>query len=151
MCSYLGLAAALVLHVGHDLAQAVLGLLGVVSPLVKSDDVLPLLEDSLGGERDIDGEAVTTGPLPPGTANPTAADLVQTTGRVFGYLVAAESEDNGCDIVGLESLDKLLWENCPGHGGTSVGGNRVDIDVVLDTLEGQSTGQAKDGAFLLDA
>lgn len=145
--SYLALADT-VLHVGHDLLNAVGGLLGVVGTGVEGDDIVPVLDNLLWGKRDVDGEAVTTRALPPGLAAPTGADLVETTSGLLGNLVAAEGKDKGSDVVGLEGLDELLGKDGLGHGSTSVGGNGVDIDVVLGTLESNGAGETKDGAFL---
>ena len=137
----------LVLHVGHDLLETILALLRVVSPAVKGDNVLPVLEDLLGGEGDIDGEAVTASSLPPGLTDPATANLVEAAGRV-GDLVAREGEDEGRDVVGLEGLNKLLGKDGLGHGGTGVGGDGVDVDVVLGTLKSESPGETEDTSFL---
>ena len=142
------LARALVLHVGHDLGKGILGLGGVVGTLVEGDDILPVLDNLLRGQGHVDGEAVAAGALPPGGTNPAAADFVEAASGVLGNLVAAESKDKRSNVVGLEGLDELLGEDGLGHGGTSVGGDGVDEDVVLGTLEGDGTGEAKDGAFL---
>jgi hypothetical protein len=141
------LARALVLGVGQDLLQALLGLGRVVGALVKSDNAVPDLDDILGGQRLVDGEAVAAGPLPAGGANPAAADLVKAAGRV-GHLVAAQGQHDRGDVLGLESLDELLGKDGAGHGGTGIGSDGVDVDVVLGTLEGQGTAEAEDGAFL---
>lgn len=145
-CSYL--VASLVLNVQHDLADRVLGLLRIVYVLaLKVNNVLPVLDNLLGSEDDVNGEAVTGSTLPAGTASPTAADFVEAA-RGVGALVAAESEDERGNVVGLEGLDELLGHDGGGHGGTGVGSNGVDVDAVLETLEGQSTGESEDTAFL---
>lgn len=145
--SYLALAGT-VLHVRHDLLDAVRSLLGVVRAGVEGDDIVPVLDDLLGGKRNVDREAVAESALPPGLAAPTGADLVETASGVLGNLVAAEGKDKGSNVVGLEGLDELLGKDGLGHGSTSVGSDGVDIDVVLGTLEGNGAGEAKDGAFL---
>lgn len=106
-----------------------------------------MLDNLLRSEDDVNGEAVTGSTLPAGTASPTAADLVKSASGV-GALVAAESEDERGNVVGLEGLDELLGHDGGGHGGTGVGSNGVDIDAVLETLKGQSTGESEDTAFL---
>lgn len=115
---------------------------------VEGDNVVPVLDDLLGGKRNVDGEAVAESALPPGLAAPTGADLVETTSGVLGDLVGAEGKDKGSNVVGLEGLNKLLGKDGLGHGSTGVGGDGVNIDVVLGTLEGNGAGEAKDGAFL---
>lgn len=144
-CSYL---VNTVIQVGHNLADGIRSLLGVVHVLaLKVDNVLPGLENLLGHQRLVDGEAVAAGALPAGAAAPAAADLVQVTGRV-GADVAAESQDEGGNVVRLEGLDHLLGHDRAGHGSAGIGGNGVDVDVVLGTLESQGTREAEDTAFL---
>lgn len=145
-CSYLS-RAGLVLHIRHDLLETVLGLRGMVGAVVKSDDVVPVLDNLLRSQGNVDGEAVTSSALPPGLADPTAANLVEATGGV-GNLVAGESEDERSNVVGLEGLDKLLGKDGLGHGSTGVGGDSIDEDVVLRTLERKSAREAENGAFL---
>jgi len=119
----------------------------VVGPAVKRNDVVPVLDNLLGGKGHIDGEAVASGALPPGLANPAAANLVKATGRV-GDLVAGKSEDERSNVVRLEGLDELLGKDGLGHSSAGIGGNGVDIDVVLGTLKGEGAGEAQNGAFL---
>lgn len=138
----------LVLHVGHDLLQAVLSLLGVVcAAIVEVDDLLPVLNNLLRNQGNVNGEAVATGSLPSGLADPTAADLVQAAGGVRA-LVAAESEDKRSNVVGLEGVNHLLRHDGGGHGGTGVGSNGVDVDAVLEALESKGTREAENTAFL---
>lgn len=115
--------------------------------IVKVDNLLPLLDDLLRHQRHVDGEAVAAGSLPSSLADPTAADLVQAASGV-GALVAAEGEDKGSNVVRLEGIDHLLGHDGGGHGSAGVGGNGVDVDAVLEALEGQSAGEAKNTAFL---
>ena len=119
----------------------------MVRTLIEGNNVLPVLENLLGGERNVDGEAVATCSLPAGLANPTASDFVETSSRDRA-LVTAQGEDNGGNVFGLEGLDKLFGEDGSGHGGTSIWCNGVDIDSVLVTFDGQSAREAKNTAFL---
>jgi hypothetical protein len=144
--SYL-LLTRLILSILHNLANAVIRLLRVIRPLIERHDILPLLEHRLGRQRLVDGEAVAAGALPPRAALPAAADLVEPTGgRRAG--VAAEGEHQGRDVVGLEGLDELLGEDGASHLGAGVGGDGVDVDVVLGAFEGEGAAKAEDGAFL---
>lgn len=138
----------LVLHVGHDLLQAVLSLLGMIrTAIIKVEDLLPLLDNLLRYQRYVNGEAVASASLPSSLTDPAAADLIQAASGV-GALVAAEGEDKGSNVVGLEGIDHLLGHDGGGHGSAGVGGNGVDVDAVLEALESQSTGEAKNTAFL---
>ena len=119
----------------------------MVRAAVEGNDVLPVLDHLLGGQGHVDGEAVASGALPAGLAGPAAADLVQSTGGVR-YLVAGESQDEGCNVVGLEGLDELLGQDGSRHGRAGVGGNGVDVDVVLEALKSESAGEAENSAFL---
>lgn len=140
--------ASLVLQVAHNLAKRVGGALGVLGAAVlKVGNLAPVLDNLLGGQGDVDGEAVAAGLLPAGLAAPAGADLVEATGGV-GADVAAEGEDEGSNVVGLEGLEHLGGEDSLGHGSTSVGSNGVDVDVVLGTLDGQSARETEDTAFL---
>ena len=144
-CSYL---ARLVAHVLHDLADTVLCLLWIIgSAVVEVNDLLPLGSNVLWGKFDVYGEANTAGSLPPGSAAPTAADLVQTAGGGWA-LVTTESKDKGRYVVRLEGLDHFLGKDRPRHGSAGVGGNGVGVDVVLVTLESEGTGETEDAAFL---
>src|SRR6187549_3804813 len=138
--SYLGL----VLHIRHDLLKAVLWLLWVVGTAVKGDDFAPVLGDLLRSERDVDREAVSAGSLPPGLAAPSAAHLVEAPCRVAGKLFSAQSEHKGRNVVRLEGLHHLLGQDGPGHGSAGVGGDGVDIDVVLEAFQRQCSGEAED-------
>lgn len=115
--------------------------------IVKVDNLLPLLDNLLRHQRHVDGEAVAAASLPSSLADPAAADLVKAASGV-GALVAAEGEDKGSNVVGLEGVDHLLGHDGGGHGSAGVGGNGVDVDAVLEALESQSAGEAKDTAFL---
>jgi hypothetical protein len=143
--TYLGLAS--VLHVGHDLLNRVLRLGGVVGTAVKGDNRLPVLENLLRGEGNINGEAVAASSLPSSLAAPTATDLIETTSRVRA-LVTAESKDKRSNVVRLESLNHLLGHDGSGHGGTSIGSNGVDVDAVLVTLKSKGSRETKNTTFL---
>ena len=133
---------ALVLHIRHNLLQRLLRLLRVIRPAVlKVADILPVLDHLLRHQVHVNGEAMTSGALPPRAAAPSTSDLVQPAGRV-GALVAAEGKDERRDVGGLEGLEHLLGHDCGGHGGAGVGGNGVDEDVVLEALEGQGAREA---------
>jgi hypothetical protein len=119
----------------------------VCASVVEVDDASPLRANGLRGEDDVDGEAGTAGTLPAGAADPAGADLVETAGGVGG-LVAGEEDDERCYVVGLEGLDHLLGHDGAGHGCSGVGGDGVDVDVVLGTLTGKGAGETKDTAFL---
>ena len=114
---------------------------------IKVDNISPVLDNLLRHQRDVDGETVTTSSLPPGATAPAAADLVEAACGI-GALVAAESEDERRNVVGLESLDHLLRHDGSRHSSASVRGDGVDVDVVLETLEGQGAGESEDTAFL---
>lgn len=140
--------ARLVLHVGHDALEAISRAVGVVgTSVVEVGDAGPLRANGLRGEDNVDGESGTAGALPAGAADPAGADLVEATGGVGG-LVAGEENDEGCYVVGLEGLDHLLGHDGAGHGSSGVGGDGVDVDVVLGTLTGKGAGETKDTAFL---
>lgn len=108
-----------------------------------------MLDDLLRNQLHVDGEAMTAGSLPAGLAAPTAADLVESASRL-GAAVAAESEDERRNIVGLEGLDHLLGHDGGGHLSAGVGGDGVDVDVVLLALNGSGTRESKDTAFLFN-
>jgi hypothetical protein len=120
----------------------------VVGAAVEGNNVLPVLHNLLRYQFHINWEAVTAGSLPSGLANPAAANFVETSSWLLWNLVTAEGDDKRRDIVWLESLNELLGEDSSCHLSASIGGNSVDKDVVLETLEGKSAGEAKDTAFL---
>jgi len=141
----------LVAHVCHDALESILrGLWVVGTSVIKVDDALPLAEDDLGRELDVHGEAVAAGALPAGAAHPAGADLVEAAGWWSGRLVAGEEKDEGCNVLGLESLDHLLWHDGAGHSGAGVGRDGIDEDVVLGAFAGEGTGEAENTAFLED-
>ncbi len=145
-CSYL---AGAVFQVAHNLADRIRCRLGVVHILaLKVYHILPVLENLLGLDGLVDREAVTSSALPAGAAAPTAAYLIEVASRV-GADVAAESQNEGRNVVGLECLNHLLGHDGAGHGSASVGSNGVDVDIVLGTLAGQSTGETEDTTFLI--
>lgn len=140
---------ASVLQVTHDLGQRLGGLLGIINTvIVEVDNVFPVLEDLLGGERSINRKTVPTCALPVGLAAPAAANLVQSTCRV-GATVAAENEDKRSNVVRFEGLNHLLGHDGSGHGGTGAGGYSVNVDIILGTLERESARETKDAAFLV--
>ena len=142
-------AITTVAHVCHDLLSTSLAILGVVSTaVVEVGNLLPLLDDLLGGELDVHGESVAASALPAGGREPAATALVQTLGASARYHVGAKEDNQGSDVVGLEGLDHLLRHDGSGHISTGVGGNGVDLDVVLGTLESQGTRESKNTKFL---
>ena len=57
---------------------------------------------------------------------------------------AGEVADNGCNKIGLESINHLLGPDGAGHGGAGGRGNNVGNDTVLLALDGQSLGETDD-------
>ena len=121
--------------------------MGVIgTAVVEVRDALPILEDSLRGKLDIDGEAVTAGTLPPSSSEPSRAHLIEAPGR-YGSLVGNKQNDKRCVVVGLKGLNNLLGHDGAGHLGTGVRSNGVDEDVVLLALESKRLGETEDTAL----
>lgn len=145
---YSYLAASLILQVTHNVGKRVCGALRVSGAAVlKISNLLPVLDNLLGGQVNVNGESVATSLLPAGSGAPTTANLVESASGVRAD-VAAESENQRRNIVGLEGLEHLRSEDRLGHGSTSVRSNGVDIDVVLGTLDSKSARETQDTAFL---
>ena len=140
-----------VLEVRHHLLHAVRGLLGVISTaIVEVGDLGPVLEDLFRNQFNVYWERSSARPLPSRLTAPAAANLVQLAGWPLGNLVAAESQDEGGDIVRLEGLDQFFGQNASGHLSASVGGDGVCVDVVLGTFQSERTGEPEDTGFLVD-
>lgn len=148
----LRVTAAAVAHVGHDLLRTGLAIFGVVrTAIVEVGDLLPVLEHFLRGKLNVDRESMTAGTLPASAAEPAAATLVQTLCAGLRHNVRAKKSHQGSNVVRLERLDHLLGHDGTGHVGTSIGGNGVDLDVVLSTLESKSARESKNSEFLIDS
>jgi hypothetical protein len=146
--SYLA-SPALVLHVCHNLLDGVLALLWMVCPaVIEVDNLLPLLQNSLRSQWNVNRETRPSSSLPPCLPNPTATDLVEATSWVLGSLLGAQSKNQRRYVVWLECLDHLFRHDGRRHGGTSIRGNGIDVNVVLVAFKGQRSREPKNTAFL---
>jgi hypothetical protein len=121
--------------------------MGVVSAsIIEVGNALPVLEDSLRGELDIDREAVASSSLPPSSGKPTRAHLVEAASRHRSLVRDKQDHERGV-VVGLESLYHLLRHDRAGHLCAGIGSNDVDEDVVLLALKSKRLGETKDTAL----
>ena len=120
----------------------------VSTAVIEVGDLVPVLAHLLGGQLDVHGEPVAAGTLPASGREPAATTLVQALGTSTRHYVGAKEHHQRSDVVRLEGLDHLLGHDRPGHVSTCVGGNGVDLDVVLGTLKSQGTGETKNTKFL---
>lgn len=143
--------AATVAEVFHHLLVGSLDILRVVcTAVIEVGDLCKLLGNGLWSQLDVNREAVATAALPASAAEPTAATLKQTLGGVgLRANVGAEKNHQRRNVVGLEGLDHLLGHDRSSHVGTGVGSNGVNLDVVLSSLQGKSSGESEDTEFLL--
>jgi hypothetical protein len=147
--SYLTRTTLLVLHVRHNALQSILAIFWVVcSSIVEVCDSLPLLQNCLRSKLLVDWEAVAACPLPACSSDPTAADFEESSGGWLGDFVRGKGNDQGCYVVGLESLDHFLWHDCSSHGSTRVWSNGIDVNVVFCSFTGQGPRETEDTAFL---
>lgn len=103
--------------------------------------------DGLRGELHINRELSTSTALPSGLTSPSGARLEETACRLAGHLVGRHDQHDWDDVVGLEGADHLLGHDRGGHGGTGIGRDVVDEDVVLLALTGESTTESKDATL----
>jgi hypothetical protein len=118
----------------------------VGTAVLEVGDALPVLEDLLRSELDIDGETVTASALPPCSGKPARAHLVEAASR-YRSLVRDQQDNKRSIVVGLKSLNNLLRHDGAGHLCASVGGNGVDKDIVLLALQSKRLGETEDTAL----
>ena len=146
--SYLARTTLLVLHIRHDALQSFLWVGRVISATIfEVCDSLPLGKNSLWGKLNVYWEAITTTSLPAGLTNPARSNFVKVSSWV-GHFIRTKSNNQWGYIVWLESLYHLFWHNGAGHCCSGIGGNGVNVDVVLGTFTSESARETKNTTFL---
>ena len=109
-------------------------------------EVLDLREDSadvLRGERRREGSSLAANAAD--HRDPSGTDLKELS-RDISVFVAEVEHERG-DVLGLESIEKVLGHDGGGHTSSSNRGDGVDADVLVETLDGQAVGETEKGQF----
>lgn len=109
-------------------------------------EILDLREDSTDvfrGERGRKGSSLAADATH--HRDPSGTDFKELSRDIRVFVAEVEHERG--DVLGLESIKKVLGHDSRGHTGSSNGGDGVDADVLVETFDGQAVGETEEGQF----
>lgn len=113
----------------------------VCPSVVEVNNLGPVRNNVFGGQLLIHRETMASRSLPSCSSDPAASNFKEASGGRFWHLVAAEQYYQRCYVIWLEGLNHLFRHDRSGHGGTGIGCDCVNIDVVFRAFAGESAGE----------